>query len=513
MNSYKLGFGLVAVIAVLMTYFYGKLDKPAAISPAYQNPLAAQKTTVFSNLPAGWMPETNAMTTPPTTPDTDKQAALDPLLADIDSIMRELSMLQNQLFNPLTPYQSADEVMIQTYQPRIDTLSQRLEQQINKAKSLSKPLTQRFVWEQVLSLGLEDSASSLALSLISDAIDDTLFEDMLTTLGNSGYSGTARASLVFSILLPPETTYYDPNAPADQTPTHPATPRQQRIQQFLETQFQQETDPDVLKAYLDVYHTMSQDQHGLVPAERFAQQLEMLRARMAPDQYFSFRLQDTKLSDPNADIAGLLREISSTLMTPEQRQSLHAQLSSAIFISTVPNAVDTFSQSIALQHQPLLLRYLENSLTTPNTQDRYSLYEYGNQAYVIELLKHPDPAQAADTFYQRLVDSNVPEEQLAMLLGASMGGDTLLKRLQQNTVLRQRFENQLKQTRQPDRQAVLQEAIDLLKGEPLMLDQPLDAYGNPTYYPEEPGIEPGLMPYEPTPAPDSGMPAEQYPGY
>jgi hypothetical protein len=442
------------------------------------------------------------------------QPILDALLSDIAAIMQEFSSLQRQLYNPLTPDQPVDEIMAQTYQPRIDELSQYLEERIRKAEGISKPLTQRFLWEQALTLGLSDVASSQAISLISSSLDNALFEDMLMALSNVGFTSDVRTNLVFTLLLPPETTFVAPNTPTSQTPVHPATPRQQRIKQFLETQLLQETDPNVLNAYLDVYHTMSQDQHGLVSATKFWQQLERARSQLAPDQYFNFRLQQTPLTDPTTDMAGLLRDISNTPMTLAQGQSLQSMLSNAVFTTNMPSGdANVFNLQIPEQHQQLLLQYFESSLPTPSMQNRYSLYEYGNQAYAIELLKHR--AQAADTFYQRIVDSNNPTEQIALLASASMGGDVLLKKLQQNVALRQKVENQLKQPNlSADTQAILRETLQTLSAEPPTLaEQPVDEYSNTTYYTDEAGTTPDGSSVEPAPAIDSEQPAAQYPGY
>jgi hypothetical protein len=436
------------------------------------------------------------------------------LLTGIDNILRELFGLQRLQVNPFAPDQPTDEFMAQTYQPRIDELSQHLEALVRKAEGIAKSRTQQFLWEQALAMGLEYDTSSLVISLISPSLDNTLFEDMLTTLGNGGHSGNARAVLAFTILLPPETTYHDASAATtDQTtPQRAATPRQQRIKQFLEEQFQHETDPEVLSAYLDVYSTMSQDQHGLVPAAQFWQQLETLRAQIAPDRYFNFRLQQAKLTDPDADYASLFREISSTPMTPAQRQSLLSILSNTLFMAVSPISTTTPTiPQIPEQNRQVLLQYMETGLATPNLQDRYSLYEYGNQVYAIELLKHRE--QAADSFYQRIVASATLEEQLALLLGAPMSGDAVLKKLQQNAPLRQKLENRLTQPNlPPEMRALLQESLNMLSGEPPMLSEPpVDAYGSPID-PQQSFTQDGSLP-EPGSAPDSVPPEGQYPGY
>ena len=506
MNSYKLGFGLVVAISLFMAYFISKPSEPDAPFLAESSQSPPETRHIFSALPNDWTPKTDSTLPSSPPPPPNKQAVLEPLLTAISSIMQELSILQKQLFNPLTPYQPIDVTIEQTYQPRIDELSQQLNQKIMEASDISKPITQRFIWEEALSLGLEDSISSLAINLFNNAIDDALFEDMLITLSSGGQSTEARSSLIFNILLTSE-TYYDSGTPDKKAGESPANPRLQRIQQFIETQFQQEADPEILKAYLDIYHIMSQNQQWLVSAERFSQQLDMLRTRIAPDQYFSFRLQNANLTDPSMDMASLLRDISSTPMTAEQRKNLQSQLGNTVFMYISPNTPTVSNQALPEPLRQLMISYLESGLTLPTLQDRYSLYEYGNQTYAIELLKNPE--QAANTFYQRIVNSQVPEEQIALVLTASVGGDELIKRLQQNTVLHQHIEEQLQQTQQPDKQNTLQEAVNILKGAPPMAaDAPLEAYGSTTYYIDDANT---TRQYEPTL--DNGLPAAQYPSY
>ena len=486
MNSYKLGFSLIASIVILTVYWNSKPTAPIAASamPSRHNqPNNPASTAVTTGIQTTTPPPPAPATRLPT--DHVNTAALDTLLDELATTMQELHHLQQQLSNMITADSSlaSDELMTQTYQPRIDALSQQFDTQLRKAESLAKNRTHTFVWQQVLLLGLEESTSNMALSMISGALDNALFEEMLLTLNNSAISGSARANLAYMILLPPETTYSDPNQPPSTTLLRRATPRQQRILQFLEEHFAQEADPDVLNAYLNTYQTMSHDQYGLVSALQLQQQLEMVRAVLPLEQYFNYRLQQIQLTDANADLTGLLRDMSSTPMSTAQRQSLLSALS-----NTVVNTTET--NPLPQQHQQLLLQYLTSSLIQPTLQDRYNLYEYGNQAYAIEALKHG--TQAVDTYYQRVVDSTNPTEQIALLLGASMGGDLLLKKLKQNVALRQQVEKQLKQAKlSAETQAILQEGLQMLYGEPMVT-------------PDAASPEP-----EPEPMPDSEPPAAQ----
>ncbi|UJS25568.1 hypothetical protein [Thiothrix winogradskyi] len=497
MNSYKLGFGLLVAIALTLAYLYGKPDTPAAPSLSVPTVAHLDITNTAARFPFAAPPplaETPERNSAPPVPDASSGnpallAMLEPLLSEINTTLLEISSLQQLIYNPYDPYQQADEAIREAYQPRVDDLSLHLEKLFAQAKDISIPHTLRAMWEQTLNLGLEDPASSQALSLISISLDDTLFEDMLTVLAAGEYSGIARSNLAYSALLPPETRYYDGNVGA--TTTERATPRQQRIKDFLETQFLRESDPEVLSTYLNIYHTMSQDAHGLVPATQFAQQLEQLRSQISPDQYFGFRLQQQALTDPNTDVSTLLRDINSNPMTSQQRQSMMAMLSNSIFMELSPNAAETnANRVIPEQHQQLLLQYLETGIAQPTLQDRYALSDYGTQRYAMELLKHRE--RADDTYYQRIIDSKVLAEQVGLILGSHMGGPPILEKLQNNTALRQRLTTQLQQTHlSADARSALQDALSTITPEPAILE--------PEYSPES--------------MPDSVQPDAQSQGY
>ncbi|WGZ95046.1 MAG: hypothetical protein QJT81_03400 [Candidatus Thiothrix putei] len=499
MNSYKLGFSLLVAIAITLAYWYGKPDTPATPSQSVatvahlDTPNTAARLPFAASIPltATAQKATQGIAPPTSTAITGLLAKLDPLLSEIHTILLEISSLQQLLYNPYDPYQQADEAMREAYQPRLDALSERLDTLFLQAKNISIPLAQRAVWEQVLNLGLDDPASSQALSIMSNTLDDALFKDMLSVLAAAGeHSGLARASLAFSILLPPETRYYDGNVNA--ATVQRATPRQQYIKDFLEMQFPRETDPEVLRAYLEIYRTMSQDSHGLVSAEQFAQQLENLRVHLNPDYYFNFRLQQQKLTDPNTDVAALLRDINSTAMPPEERRSIITLFSNSIFMELSPNAAEAnVNKVIPEQHRQLLLQYLDNALAQPTLQDRYSLSEYGTQRYTMELLKYREQADAV--YYQRIVDSKTLAEQVGLILGAQMAGVPVMDKLQNNAALRQRLTAQLQQPNlSADARSALQDALSMITPESPM--------------PTEPD-------YVSEPVPDSDSPVLQSPGY
>lgn len=498
MNSYKRGLGLLAIAAIALLYLYAKPDKAPVPSqlPVTVAHLEAANTAVLASFPPP-PPQTEtgqhdgaAAAAKPLTAPHALPAKLVALLDEIHSLLLEISSLQQLIYNPYDPYQPVDEAIREAYQPRIDALSERLEKHFVQAKNISIPQTLRAMWEEILNLGLDDPASSQALNLISYSLDDALFEDILSVLASGEYSGVARSNLAFSTLLPPETRYYDGNV--NVAIDHTATPRQQRIKDFLETQFSRETAPEVLNTYLNVYQTMSRDAHGLVSATQFAQQLENTRHYLAPDQYFGFRLQQQALTSADTDVATLLRDINSTAMTPQQRQGMMVALSSTLFMELSPHAAAiNVNRVIPEQHRQLLLQHLANGLYPPTLQDRYALIDYGSQRYAMELLKNQ--AQADDTYYQSIVDSKRLAEQVGLILGAHMAGTPVINKLQNNVTLRQQLAAQLQQPNlSADTRAVLQDALSIITPEPPMPNAPDDV---------------------PATAPDSGLPAAQSPDY
>ncbi len=498
MNSYKLGFSLLVAIAITLAYLYGKPDTPATPSQSVATVAHLDASNTAARLPfaastpltATAQKATQGIAPPTPTAITGLLAKLDPLLSEIHTLLLEISSLQQLLYNPYDPYQPVDETLREAYQPRIDELFERLDKRFAQAKDISIPLTLRAMWEQILNLGLEDPASSQALSLMSYALDDALFEDMLSVLAAGAYSGVARSNLAFSTLLPPETRYYDNNVTT--ATAQPATPRQQRIKEFLETQFPRETDPEVLSTYLNIYQTMSRDAHGLVSPTQFAQQLENMRSHLAPDQYFSFRLQQQALTAANTDIAALLRDINSTAMTPQQQQGMMVALSNSLFMELSPNAAESnVNRVIPEQHRQLLLQHLANNLYQPTLQDRYALSDYGSQRYAMELLKNR--AQADNTYYQSIVDSTLLAEQVGLILGAHMAGTPVIDKLQNNLALRQHIATQLRQPNlSADARSALEDALSTITPEAPMLDEP---------------------DYVSEPVPDSDSPVLQSPSY
>ncbi|OQX15181.1 MAG: hypothetical protein BWK73_07675 [Thiothrix lacustris] len=498
MNSYKLGFGLLAIIAIVLAYLYATPDKAPTPSPlaATVAHLEAANTAARAPFPAP-PPATetarrgvSAAAANPPAPSTALPAKLEALLDEIHSLLQEISNLQQLIYNPYDPYQPVNEAIREAYQPRIDELSERLDQRFAQAKDISIPQTLRAMWEQILNIGLEDPASSHALSLMSYALDDALFEDMLSVLASGEYSGVARSNLAFSTLLPPETRYYDSNVTA--TTVQPATPRQQRIKEFIETQLPRETDPELLSTYLNVYQTMSRDAHGLVSPTQFAQQVENLRNHLAPDQYFSFRLQQQALTSANTDVPTLLRDLNSTAMTPQQRQGMMAALSNTVFMELSPNAAESnVNRVIPEQHRQLLLQHLASGLYQPTLQDRYALSDYGSQRYAMELLKNQ--AQADNTYYQSIVDSKLLAEQVGLILGAQMAGTPVINKLQNNVALREQLAKHLQLPNlSADARTTLQDALDAITPESPMLDE---------------------SGYVPEAAPDSSSPDTQSLGY
>lgn len=497
MNRYKLAFGLAAGVAFFLFYLGG--TRPAGHlsgeAPAMR-PMGASVTA--NNSPSVWSPVLpGAETALPTAATPATLADLEPLLEQIETVLHELSSLQGLLTSSTLPGYAPDPLIEQLYQPRIDNLVQTLERLVRKAEGIALPRTQRFLWEQVLTAGLGSSTGMYALNMLGNNPHDALFEDMLTTLTHSGEDKDARTTLAFSILFPSGNPGLDSaSTQAGKAPL--PSPRQQRIVQFLEEQFQQEGNPDMLGAYLDIYFALTEEQYRVIPAAQFWQQLETLRSRIATDKYFGFRLQKLKLTDPDADYVGLFRDINTAPLTPEQQRNLLSMLGNTVFVATSPNAAESTSQPLPEPQRQLLLQYMESHLAAPSLQDRYALYEYGSQVQAIELLKNRE--QVADALYQRIVGSRSLDEQVALLLGAGMAGETLTQKLQQDVPLRQRFDHLLRQPGlTPDVRSLLQEAASVLQGAPPFTpEQPVDEYGNNIYYPQETpqgnGAVPGVAP-------------------
>lgn len=417
--------------------------------------------------------------------------------------------------NPLNPYQTPDEFLLQTWQPRFDTLNQRLQELVDKASSISRSQTQRFLWGQALTLGFGDETAYTLVAMLGNPQDNALFDEMLDTLANSPYPPEVKQRLAFSILMSSSSSNYDDAGKpiANQT----FTPRQQRIRQFLEEQFQHETAPLILGAYLDIYYSLSQESPTLIPADQFWQQLETLRTQLTPDTYYRYRLQKLNLAGADADYADLLQEISTSPMTPQQRQDTVFALNSQVAMQFSPG-FDGAAKLVAMpeQQRHLLQHYLENNLPTPDAQDRYSLFQYGEQTYTIELLR--DQNKAGDAFYQKIINSNSPLEQLALLLGTPVSNENILQRLRENMPLRQKLDTLLQQPNlTPEMRRLLEEGVGMLKSEPYGGEQPaqseqgVDEYGR-SIYTLQTFTADGARPDSGS-APDTSPTDGQYPGY
>lgn len=505
MNRYHVGFTLAAGVAIFLLYLDGKPPTRAA-TEKWPTPAAAAASSgqILPSIPVDspFTSLANPVSAPvPATADN----RIEGLLTQMETLLQELATLQNLLANTATPEQMPDPILAQAYQPRIEELTEQLNQLVAQASSLSRPRTERFIWQQVLSQGLNSAGGMQVLGMVLPITDPGVFADMLTTLANGSYPVADRTSLAYSILLPND-AQVDPANAGTPASAKPLTARQQRILGFLDEQFMQEADPELLNTYLDIYFALAGEQYRLIPMTRFWEQLETLRSRLAPDRYFSFRLQKFKLTDADNDYADIFQDIANTPLSAEQRRNLLSTLSNTVFMALSPNAADaSSSQTIPEQQRQLLLRHLENHLATPALHDRYGLYEYSSQVYAIELLKNRE--QAAEAIYQRIMHSQRLEEQAALLLGIPMNeGDTVTRKLRQDTQLQQRFSNLLQQPNlAPDIRSTLQDVLSLLQGEPPQVEQPVDEYGNPVYSTESFSPE---NPPAPGIAPDSAMPAQ-----
>lgn len=422
----------------------------------------------------------------PTAPTADGKPGgkIEPLLERMETVLRELASLQSMMVNPADPYQMPDELMQQTWQPSVDALTRQFEELARQVRDLSQRRLQRFLWEQALTVGFTVDTGYTIINVMGDVEDDALFEEMLAFLTNSAYLVEQRQSLTYSILMSSLSGTYDNEGKL--VPNTTVSPRQRRIRQFLEERLQQEPEPVMLESYLDIYYSLSQENPALISDAQFWQQLESLRGQLAPDAYFRYHLQALNPLDPNADYTSLLRGINTTQMTRQQRRDLLFALSNSISSLFNPEFNgSTPPVQIPEPQRQLLLRYLETNLPAPELQDRFSLYQYGDQLYTIELLRNGQ-AGAADAFYQKIIGSQSLVEQLAMLLMTPTGNEAVMKRLQQNQPLLQKLEARLQQPGlAPEMYPLLDEGINLLNGSAQYAPEPPDAsvdeYGNTTY--------------------------------
>lgn len=439
LNRYRLVLGLIVIIGVILAYIYNPLNQRLNFTKTSDNANAQDITFSVESV----QPTLNTPTLPLATTATSTSNSgipLEALFNEMTSIFRELMATSTLMTNPLNLSQAPDEATIQLYQPQIEKLQQRFTQLQQRAFTLSKADTQRFFWNLLVETNFPTDNSHLLLSNLADA-DDTLLNEMFALLSSGAYTLETRQTLAYNLLLPQRNTDM---ALINLQQSNSLSPRQLRLKQFLEEQLLSEPDGRLLATYMEIYHTWA-NEGQLTTKEAFKQQLDAVRTQLAPDQYFGFRLQTLNLSDPNADYAGLLADISATAMDKQLKRNLLLRLADEISTRLTGSSDDATAPNGELPEttRQLLIHYLQTNLPQPQINDGYTLYQYGTQVYTLLLLM--DRSQAVDKLYQRIVSSTSLAEQLGMLSALPMTDGIAQKNLREHTHLRQTLEQALTQ--------------------------------------------------------------------
>lgn len=433
MNRYKLVLAFLTGLAIFLGITYLRTPD-SANPPASPGGLPATRTALQN--PAGAPPGQTASRTefptsmPAATTDNIKPAEnadLQKLLAEMENLLPEIEDLLRYLNLSDTSYEPPNQYLLQTYQPQIDKLQARFSQLAQQASSISRPRTQRFLWEQLLGRNLDTVADYLILGELLEP-GDALLEEMLVVIASPGYDLGGRENLIYHMLFP--------NRPPQ--PGGELSARQQRIKAFIEQQLPQETDSTLMIAYLEAYSSLM----DYLPdgREAFQQHLDAARLRMDPDQYFSFKLQQLDMQSPQAGLARLLQEMDSTPMNAEQRERLLSRLGGQINAALndyLYNPEANTENPIPEANRQLLVGYLERNLSLPRLkqEDNGSLYQYGDRISTIEMLRNGKQIEAG--IYQRIVSSNSFDEQVALLLVIPGIDGNLPERLQGQPNLKQ----------------------------------------------------------------------------
>lgn len=435
LNRYRLVLGAIVIIGVILAYSYSPLTQPLNTIKT-TNPAT---TNQVSTAPILTTPEQSAVSNPKSGINSSGMP-LDMLFNEISGVFHELITTSSLMTNPLAPAKPPDETTIQLYQPQIERLQQRLVQLQQRALTLSKTDSQRFLWNLLVETNFPLDNSHLLLNTLTDT-DDALLDDMLMTLSNGGYAVETRQMLAYNLLLPQQTASVSSSTSVAQK-ADTSMARQAHLKRFLDEQLQIEQDPRVLATYMEIYHTWANDGR-LVNKEAFKQQLEQVRNQLAPDQYFGFRLQTLNLSDPSADYAGLFADISATPMDKTLKRNLLLRLADEISTRLTSNDNTTSADELPDTTRQVLLQYLQTNLPQPTLEDSFSLYQYGTQVYTLLLLT--DRQQANDKLYQRILSSRSLAEQLGMLSALPLTDGIAQKNLREHTHLRQTLEQALTQ--------------------------------------------------------------------
>lgn len=435
MNRHKLELGVFALMffaAVIFVYEWWQRPTTESVPAPQTNllPQVAKPQAPASLVPLVAGKNTESIQTQPTAQAAlvnsetmgKSQLSLAELLSAMDEVLQDLSNVYNVMGSAVDVYR-ANETLAQTYQAQIDQHQQRFNELLQQAIVLSKSAAQRFLWERVTNLGLPMEYSYLLLDGLRDP-DSELLEQILLWLESGNATIDIRQTVAYNVILG-------------------ATKHRERLKQFIEERLQIEPEKPLLHTYLEIYQVMNQEQGGTGNVQ-FRAKLELVRARLDPDQYFDYRFKMLNLADENADYAGVLDEIGRMPMTAAQRGGLLLRLSDEIVASLSTNiGADSPEVRIAANNQQTLLRYLWANLPTPRLQDSFSLYQYSSQQYAIQLLQ--DKAGAMENLYQKIINSQSLDEQVALLYAVPYTDGVIQKRLRQQSALRQKLSEAAKQ--------------------------------------------------------------------
>ena len=456
MNRYKLELGVFALmffVGVMFAYKRWYQPIPESI-PATSSNLLPQVKQPQARIPAE--PEVPTTTQvliqrQSTMQDTFVTGSSAPpaprslaeLFSAMEAILQNLTELYN-LLNSSPDIYRTDENLSRLYQPQIDQQQQQFTTLLQQAMTLSKPATQRFVWERFTSASVPAESYYLLLDGLRDS-DNALLEQILVWLENTGIPVELRQMVAYNVLS------------GD-------AKRQVRLKGFIESRLQIEPEKSMLMTYLEVYQAMTEQ--GKVSKTQFREQLDRVRLRLDPEQYFDFRLKQLNLADENADYAGVLAEISTSPMTPMQRSVLFMRLSDEV-ISRLSSSVggDVPEAGIAASHQQTLQRYLWAHLPTPRLQESFTVYQYSSQRFALQLLQ--DKAGAMDALYQRIVNSHSLDEQVALLYALPYGDGWVQKRLRYHTTLQQQLRDAANQPNiSQEQRGLIESALSTLMMQP-----------------------------------------------
>lgn len=488
MNRYKLGFGLFLGILLFVFFWYERAPAPSlpslsrppiTASPTTETPASTSWTHLFGNN-AG---ETSKPAVLPSISAAPPPADVSALLLQMTATLEELQRLQQQLDSLWqTQDQAPDEATQNLYQPQMEQLTQAFDRLVKQALQRDSLKTQQFLWDQALLYTFDNNnAGWIALNSIPYPPNPALFEAMLATLASTQLSVDTRYALSYNLLQ-----LSNPNAPYEEKPagkpaSKAATPHQQRIRQFLEEQFQQETEPFLLDAYLNVYASFADAPYNQITPEQFLQQLEMARPNLAPGNYFRIRLQRLMATE-TPDVFGeaaLWREMTHAFMNTEQRAIVTGTLNELIVSTQTGKTAEEGYKPLSEERRQLWLSYMQQHTPRVAWEQLYTLYDYGQHVYATELLRNRE--QVATTLYQRILNSQRSEEQVSLILAAPLAGEALLNKLRETPLLKQRLTQLLQQPTLPeDARYLVENALSNLQPDaPPEPELPFDANGNP----------------------------------